>query len=184
MLGLCGGMPTEVRLHEEEKLPSPTCRWCELGLGNEEHHIWHCPAAGLKALELRAEAAKVEKEILEKGGAPNDAARNTRGLYPQSRYEWSAEECGAASEAMGSPVAVRPRQGKLKGPIATDGGVATSSRPLTALGAWAWFCPSTQEQAHGYVARRPGQTMSTGRAEIAAIAMAAPPRGTRRHVVD
>ena len=168
-------MPTEVRLHKEDKLESADCRWCHQGNAGEEHHIWNCPAVIQETRILRAMAALMETQIAEWGGAKSDAARNTRGLYPQSRKEWSiAEFSSEARRDMKGGSIAEPAARSLTGCIATDGGVSGGDKPATALGAWAWHHPASGAEARGYVERRPGHIMSSGRAEVAALAQATP----------
>ena len=75
---------------------------------------------------------------------------------------------------MDSPPARPPAVRTLTGLIATDGGVAGGTRPTTALGSWAWRNDETGQEAAGYVERRPGQGVSTARAEVTAVAKVAP----------
>ena len=91
-----------------------------------------------------------------------------------SRSEWSPEECQRVRAAMHRPPNRPPAARTLTGLIATDGGVAGGTRPTTALGSWAWCNNETGQEAAGYVERRPGQGVSTARAEVTAVAKVAP----------
>ena len=58
----------------------------------------------------------------------------TRGLYPLGVATWNVVACAATRHGMEVPCTTRG----LEGYLATDVGVLGSSRPQTALGAWAW----------------------------------------------
>ena len=44
LMAFTGGLPTETRLHRNDRLASPACRWCGAARGTPAHHLRHCAA--------------------------------------------------------------------------------------------------------------------------------------------
>ena len=62
-MALTGGLPTEARLHRDDRMANPACRWCGAAQGIAAHRLRLCSAPTPTQTRLEPQRREAESDL-------------------------------------------------------------------------------------------------------------------------